>query len=79
MMLKFEISRPYSKSILNTVEVDDLCKKLIKCEEQIESNKRLIGILDDRAGPAIVDDNDTSDDSDSEPIPNVEHEVEQRD
>lgn len=49
----------------------------MKFEKEIEAKKRLIGILDERAGPATVDSG--SSDSDTKSVPGVEHEVEQRD
>lgn len=85
-MINLYISRPYSKDCRSLVSgqshgtpsTDDLIQQLIKYEKEIEANKRLISILDERAGPAIVSDNDSSDD-DTMPIPTVEHEVVQRD
>lgn len=76
-------SRPYSRGWRSLNDADKiknetLIEDLIKCEKEIENQKRLIGILDERAGPAIVSDNESSG-SDTMPIPAVEHEVEQRD
>lgn len=46
-------------------------------ENELEHSKNIIKILDERAGPNIVDDDDTCDESENEVL--VEHEVSQID
>lgn len=55
-------------------ETDDI---IVKLEKELEHSKNIIKILDERAGPSVVDDDDLFDESENEVI--VEHEVSQND
>lgn len=60
--------------------MEDIRKKdeiIIKIEKELEHSKNMIKILEERAGPIIVDDDDTCNESEDE-VP-VEHEVSQID
>lgn len=73
-------SKEQTQTGSNTSSNENVAEKLIKYERDIENANRVIAILDERAGPAYVDSNDSSSsDSDTKSIPTVDHEVEQRD
>lgn len=63
---------------MNSLEKEDLIDKLIKLEDQNEQSQKVISILDERAGPAVLFSRSESN-ATSTSISPVTHEIEQVD
>lgn len=82
--MNFFFSSPYSnvkfeeiENIDPEIKIRERDEIIVKLEKELEHSKNVIKILDERAGPSIVDDDDTVDESDNEVL--IEHEVPQID